>query len=201
MVSVGLLVAACSGAAEPEPTVATTVPTTTTTTTVETTSTTVAPTTTTTAAPATTVAAEPPIPDTSGDDWTKIMTELYELGDWLYEYPDSSLLEYLAVPDSEFDLNFGALIRQYEADGWSQLPGGESVLREVALQSESGGRAVVLVVDDFDGATTVDAAGTVVRVKADRPANAFLWTLERGGDQRWRIVEVESLGPVEGVEN
>jgi hypothetical protein len=193
---VGLVVAACSGSAEPEVTVATTVPPTTTTTVVEST-TTVAPAATTT----TTVVSEPPIPDTSGDDWTKIMTELYELANWLYEYPDSSLLEYIVVPGSEADVNFGGVIRQYEADGWSQLPGGGSEIREVALQAESGGRAVVLVVSDFDGSTAVDVRGTVVREEEDQPVRATLWTMELGEDQRWRVVEVDQLGPIEGFED
>ncbi|MGF1666865.1 MAG: hypothetical protein ACFCVC_11415 [Acidimicrobiia bacterium] len=200
MVSIGLVVAACSGSAEPTVTVATTPPSTTTTTAVETTTTTTVATTTTSPAPSTTVAPEPPIPDTSGDDWTKIMTELYAFAGWLFQNPDSSLLGYLALPGSEVDLNLGGLLREYEAESWRELPGGGSAIREVALQSESGGRAVVLVIDDFDGSVAVDAEGTVVREDEDRPVSGFLWTLELGEDERWRLVAAEPLGPIDGFD-
>ena len=90
---------------------------------------------TTTAAPATTIAAEPPIPNTTGDDWTRIMTEIYAFIGWLYQNPDSTLLDQVIVPGSEFDQNLGGVVRQYEADGWRELPGGESELREASLQT------------------------------------------------------------------
>jgi hypothetical protein len=199
VIPVGLMVAACSGSAEPAVTVATTLPSTTTTTTaVETTTTTAAPTTTTSAAPSTTVAPEPPIPDTSGDDWTKIMTELYALVSWLYQNPDPSLVGALAVPEGMYHTRFSEVIQNYVDNGWRDLPGGHAEVREAVLQSKSGGQAVVLVIDDFDGAVTVDAGGSVARETPDRPPHAALYTLQTSEDG-WRILAVENLGPVEGV--
>jgi len=132
MVTAAAVVACTGNSATPTSSVPSTAPTTVTTA-VETTSS--QATATTTAAPATTIAAEPPIPNTTGDDWTRIMTEIYAFIGWLYQNPDSTLLDQVIVPGSEFDQNLGGVVRQYEADGWRELPGGESELREASLQT------------------------------------------------------------------
>ena len=155
---------------------------------------------TTTAAPATTIAAEPPIPDTTGDDWTRIMTEIYAFIGWLYEHPDVELIEHIAVAGGEFESGFAPIIREYVENDWRDLPGGRADLREATLQSESGGQAVVLVIDDFDGATTVDADGSVAKEAPDRLPFAFLTTLQRDDAGRWRVLEIDNLGPVDGVD-
>ncbi|MGF1668631.1 MAG: hypothetical protein ACFCVC_20395 [Acidimicrobiia bacterium] len=127
------------------------------------------------------------------------MTELYSLVSWLYQNPTVSVVDALSVPDGMYHTRFSEVIQNYVDNGWRDLPGGHAEVREAILQSESGGQAVVLVIDDFDGAVTVDVDGAVARETPDRPPHAALYTLQVNEDG-WRILAVENLGPVEGVE-
>jgi hypothetical protein len=167
---------------------------------------TVAETTTTTAAETTTTAVETtttsggiPYPDTTGDDWFKIVTEIEAFGGWLFENPDEALLSQIVLPGSPWDTLLRSLVTEYVINGWRDLPDGRAQILEVTLQRESAGAVVLLVVSDFDGATTVDATGVVVEEQADTEPQARVWFLDQQDDGRWLIYDVVPIGPVGGV--
>lgn len=162
--------------------------------------------TTTTTAPAATTSSNPtvhtvpeeeiPYPDMSGDDWDRIVSEVMTFWGWLYENPNPLLVQAASLPGSPAAERFGEVIEEYASNGWHDLPGGRAEYRSAELQtiSEDGSLARVLVIDDYDGAVTVDAEGRVVKTDEDRPPGAWAWKLRMTADG-WRIIEVMYLGP------
>ncbi len=163
------------------------------------TTTTVPDTTTTTAAPTTTAVAEAeiPLPDTSGDDWFRIMSELENFAGWLFENPRTDLVNYFVHPGSEAEENFAPTIQERAENQWRTLPGGRAVPVEVAPQSVEPDRVRLLYVYDFAGATVVDRDGNIVEEVPGTPRQALIVTLAKGDDDRWRLRQSELLGDLE----
>ncbi len=147
-----------------------------------------------------TIRGDVPYPDTSGDDWLRIASELHEFGGWLFEHPTPDLVALWGEPGTPPFEALHSYLVEYADRGWRDLPGGRAEIRSADLQllSDDGSLAQVLVVDDYDGAVTVDASGTVVKTDEDRPPGASMWKL-RKTDEGWRIIEVTHLGPANWV--
>lgn len=206
VVVVSILVAACGGTASTTtlPPAPTTAPPTTAVTTTNPPPTTVATTTTppTTLAPTTTISADPPIPDTSGDDWEQIIRDMTDFFYWILENPgpgSADLLAEIAIPGDLYYEGFFPLFKENEENNWVNLPGGRVDVRSVSLESlqDDGTTAFVLMIGDFDGSITVDENGSVVREFEDEPPQAFLFTLKLVGEE-WLISESRVVGDMPG---
>jgi hypothetical protein len=198
--AVALILGACSQAAEPGTTVIVPVSTTTVAPATSSSTTTVVETITTIGVPSTTV-EEPaiPYPDTSGDDWFKIVSEHYAFGGWLFENPDATLVAVIAVPLSDYESNIAVAVDEYVKNGWSDLPGGSGEVLDVTIERANPDEASLIVVDGFNGATTVDATGAIVRTVPARGPSAFRFSL-RNLEGAWLIASIEPLGPVAGFD-
>ncbi len=142
-----------------------------------------------------------PYPDTSGDDWLKIATELEAYGGWLFENPRPELVKRWAVPGTPPYEELHAFLTTYAENGWRDLQGGRAEIRSADLQtmSDDGTLAQVVVVSDYDGALTVDRSGNVVKEDEDRPPRAWSWKL-RNTEDGWKLIEVTFLGLAEWEE-
>ncbi len=172
-----------------------------TTTTTQSTTTTVEETTTTTEPPSTTAVDDTiPYPDNTGTDWFKIVTELEAFGGWLGEHPDPSLIRLIAVESSPIYKGIDQVISEYATSGWRDLPGGraEILAAEFAAGVVDLGEVQVRVASDYDGATTVDSEGTVVRTTPDEDPKVTTWTLRGSEAEGWRLYSVTYVGPYEG---
>ncbi len=211
------VVAACTaggvGASAPESTTAlqATPTTSQTATTAETASPTTTPAPTSTEAPATTTPATTttiePATDTTaegqaapelrnrGEDFERITRSLNDFGGWLYEHPDPALVELSSVPGSPDYEWFQPIIDEYAREGWRDLPGGRSrvVQVQVAQHDDSEDRALVAVLSEYDGSTTVDGEGTVVKEEEGREPTWHLWDLRFSPSHGWRVFEITFL--------
>ena len=162
------------------------------------------PVTTTTAEPVTATTTEgPATPElrNRGDDFEQITRSLNTFGGWLYEHPDPELVEFTSVPGSPDYEWFQPIIDEYAREGWRDLPGGRSrvVEVEVAQHDLSENRALVAVLSEYDGSTTVDGDGNVVKEAEGREPTWHLWDLRFSPRHGWRIYEITFLNEGEGV--
>lgn len=152
-----------------------------------------------TVVPTSTASAEPPIPDTSGDDWEQILQDIFAFFEWLFINPpdDTALVDEVFVPDSPVDMGFRPFLVDQIENGWRDLPHPGLEIRRATLESmqNDGNTAVVLAVTDFDGAVTVDASDEPVVTTPDRPPNFVLYTLELRADGQWRLSDIKEVGP------
>ncbi len=148
----------------------------------------------------TTTVSEIPFPDTTGEDWKRIVTEIVAFIGWLYENPMPELLERVAVPGSPYFERNIETYREYEAKGWRDLPGGRASVVVVALAAgdPASGSVILRVASEYDGATTVDGDDQVVREDPGREPLVRTWVLEGSREEGWRIVDLSTVGPYEG---
>jgi hypothetical protein len=197
--AVGL--AACSAPDAVSSSTSTTIAVVTTTSTVVETTTAAMPETTTTGVETTTTSGGIPYPDTIGDDWFEIVSEIEAFAGWLFENPDPGLVGEIAEPGSAAATVLLGRIEDYVVNGWRDLPDGRVEIREVTVQSVGSTETVVLVVSDFDGATTVDASGAIVEEKTDTTPFLHVWYLSLQPDGAWLVTGLEPIGPAVGVED
>ncbi len=145
-------------------------------------------------------AAVPPLRN-RGEDFDRITRSLNDFGGWLYEHPNPDLVELTSVPGSPDYEWFQPIIDEYAREGWRDLPGGRSrvVEVEVAQHDGSGNRALVAVLSEYEGSTTVDGEGNVVKEEEGREPTWHLWDLRFSPRHGWRVFEITFLTEGEGV--
>ena len=205
------LLAACSGEDAAPPTTA---PPTTGAAATTTTAAAPPPTTPTTAAPTTTTADPPARPeklvsdfdresvddfDTAGDDLYRVTVELFDLFNFLEGHPAGSandmaaaLVERTYPFWDSIQLGFAELT---DNTGWRYVDPGIELLG-VRVDSVADDAAVVTVADGRDSQVVADAKGNPVRRYDGWEPEVTSYTLVRGIDGRWRMADLDALGPV-----
>ncbi len=204
-----LTVASCTGgggaaapastAGEPSPSGGNTSTTLAATTTLATTTNTTGATTTTLTEP-TTSAVEIPYPDTTGEDWVRILRELRSFVVYMLQNPDPELADAYAVPGLPPHQFYVEVLSSYVAEGTRGLPGAEGEVLEATLVDGSvdAGEVTIRLVWRDNGYTAVDEAGEVVEREEPTGDGVYSVVLHGSPESGWRLALWTYVGPHEG---
>ena len=147
------------------------------------------------ASTSTTAAASPSLANT-GDDFPAIVASLVAFQNHLSMAPHLELVDAAFEPGSERHAQMAGVIGELAERGY-RWDGPQEVLRDVHLATTVDSRSALIaaVADSPPGARLLDAEGNVIDVFAGIAPMRVLVTLVRGVDERWRISDLDIVGP------
>lgn len=171
-------------------------PTTTTGATAPSTSTTEATVTSVTSATSTPGPGEVNIPDTTGEDFVKIVGGLNELLNEISKKPDhTEILDLVFEPSGTARKATELQIANLRSKGWRYSDSGATASQISLQRRPTSDAALVQLVTEQGPQIVVDGTGAIVQRGDGWKPRREQYTLKRGTDGRWRIVTMTLNGP------
>lgn len=141
--------------------------------------------------------AEPvavPTPDTTGDDFNRIIREINDFRDWLYAHPSHSAAVDL-IYDRRCDCYDGLQedLEELESRGWRFDDEGTSV-SDVEVLEDDDELVRVEVVATRRPQRIVDLSGDLIDSSSGGPPTRYSFLIRLLGDGRWKVITINNLG-------